>query len=187
MNSCGTSSYSEYFSGSVKKNPQVDISASPSTEVCQGEIIVLDATTENAEDYFWYPGDHFDVPVIEVDSAGHNEGHKTMFVDVTSAFGCTTTDSVSLFFAVCTQQPDHQNSGLSISPNPARKQIHIRYHKKADITLINATGEVVRKTRHPFHEIPELVMNISELRPGAYYLHIESGSYAEVKKLIFMP
>ncbi|MGM0566162.1 MAG: T9SS type A sorting domain-containing protein [Bacteroidota bacterium] len=187
MNSCGTSDKSEYFSGSVKENPQVDISASPSTEVCQGEIILLDATTDEAEDYLWYPGDYFDVPVIEVDSSGHDQGHKTMFVDVTDTFGCTATDSISLFFAVCTHQPDQEHLPLSVSPNPARDQISIQYHKEADITIMNATGKVVRKTVHSFDEIPQLTMKISELQPGTYYLRLKSGSYLEVRKLIFIP
>ncbi len=187
MNSCGTSDKSEYFSGSVKENPQVNISATPSTEVCQGEIIVLDATTDEAEDYSWYPGDFWDVPVIEVDSSGHDQGHKTMFVDVTDTFGCTGSDSIQLFYSVCTHQPSREHLPLFVSPNPAKDKLAIQYHKEAVITVMNATGKIVKKTVHPFDKTPQLTMNIRQLQPGTYYLRLKSGNYVEVRKLIFIP
>jgi N-acetylmuramoyl-L-alanine amidase len=82
---------------------------------------------------------------------------------------------------------------LSISPNPAMGQVHVRYFLPAKqaqapaMELTNAQGRQVR--RLPILSgtgWQEIVLNVEGLSPGLYFLRLRSDSSVQVRKLVVM-
>ncbi|MEA3505121.1 MAG: T9SS type A sorting domain-containing protein [Bacteroidota bacterium] len=178
-NNCGDSYYSDYLYGVIHETPAVNIFASPDTIVCNNQTITLDATTQLASSYLWFPNNE-ETAIISVDSTGNNSGkvfRKILFTDI---YGCTNSDSINVYFTVCTDIFDDSNTSaeIKISPNPAKKYINIYSNSaiyNADIEIQSNKGETIESLKNKtITKNNPLHININNYAAGIYFVKVES-------------
>jgi len=186
MNECGLSDYSESFQGNYYPSPEAEIEAIPDSIACMNQTITLDATAPNISSYLWQPGGFLssEITVASTDFPGNEE---TYSVTVTDIYGCSDTDNIEVLFTECTSvTEDKFKEEAKITPNPATDFINITYHKKAQITILNSQGKLLRKIRHNFIMKPKKRMSVSEFPPGIYFIRIESNNSLHIHKFVHL-
>ena len=97
-------------------------------------------------------------------------------VDIDGKF--TYSEIVKLWF-------DKATGSLSIYPNPATNIVNIKYESNRETAVINvydAAGKWVKLYRLPASS--NLSLNVSELAPGTYTIHISDGVDSQTGKLV---
>jgi len=186
MNECGLSDYSESFQGNYYPSPEAEIEAIPDSIACMNQTITLDATAPNISSYLWQPGGFLssEITVASTDFPGNEE---TYSVTLTDIYGCSDTDNIEVLFTECTSvTEDKFKEEAKITPNPATDFINITYHKKAQITILNSQGKIMRKIRHNFIMKPKKRMPVSEFPPGIYFIRIESNNSLHIHKFVHL-
>jgi hypothetical protein len=115
----------------------------------------------NYSNYKWYTNDYYEVGFYNIDETKGNS--MTFFKSET---------------VVGTSSPDFKPNFI-ISPNPASQTICIEGWVTPDrIEILDLTGSLV------FSGTGSKVIQISDLKPGLYFVRIFSGNQTELKKLI---
>ncbi len=149
------------------------------TAIETGTTLTLDAGSFTS--YYWSTGET--TQTIVVDSAA------TYLVEVTSANGCTNTDSiaVTLFINV----DEHSNGTIPVYafPNPATEEINLNIlsssSENAIIKMIDATGkEILRNDIKLVNGINQFNLQISSVASGFYYLQVLTKNNSRVMKIV---
>lgn len=81
------------------------------------------------------------------------------------------------------------NGSLSVFPNPADKEIYVAIHgfnlENASLSVIDITGRTVMLTDISNHySAAPLMVNISSLSPGIYFVNLKNGSSQITSKIV---
>ncbi|HEY9113117.1 MAG TPA: T9SS type A sorting domain-containing protein [Bacteroidales bacterium] len=121
----------------------------------------------------------------EITVSWGGEGNGSVSVEVVSSDGCTgTSEDFPVMIDDCTGlQEIGGNDALSVYPNPAQNQLNVVYNsataKQYSLQIFNTAGVIVysEKMSGNGNEISTAI-NISELKPGMYFIRINSGNTA---------
>jgi hypothetical protein len=83
---------------------------------------------------------------------------------------------------------DVPNGGIILSPNPAREQLVVTLDENnrtgnTTVTLLNVMGQTVA-TATIGSETTQTIIPLAQLARGAYFVRVQSGTYANVQRLI---
>lgn len=184
INDCGAGNLSEAFEGVIRRNPEPEISAYPSSVVCYSETIQLEGTFMHDSLYQWSPGNFPDTSVIVVDSSGHINGNKTMYLAATNIFGCQASDSIDLHFTICTGIERNPQEAFKVWPVPSDEYIFISYHKNAEVGIFNQQGKALFQKRHPFNNQHVLKVDVRSFPTGVYFVRLKGGTFALNRKIV---
>ena len=102
-------------------------------------------------------------------------------VAITNVYGCSV-GVPACFGAVET----YSHQSISISPNPANDQLILHSSKNIDdgvISITNVLGQVAAPVMHE-QRGAEVPIDVSGLRPGIYFLRLQTKKEALIKKFI---
>lgn len=143
----------------------------PDGESYQGPAIaaVVNESVGNGDGYY-------NLIVEDVTSIGFNEQDKDVLLE-TDIYDCVKSAS--------SMQSDNQSdfgNSLVIYPNPATDLVHIQlgnyYEEVKSISILSVEGKIV--ARQEVNSKASINMNISNLKPGLYFVEIGSS----IKKLV---
>jgi hypothetical protein len=90
------------------------------------------------------------------------------------------TQSKDSFKTATIGSGENQNE-INVFPNPAKNLVHVSGEGLVKIQLINQTGQVVYENNQPESMT---TINLSSIKPGIYFVKINSLSEVITKKLI---
>jgi len=163
--------------------PDVSISLSGSTVICPGQTLTISVPFDPNTTYVWKKYGNILAGEISnsitVNSAGKYK------VIATSQYGCSKTSAVVdvTIGTVCRiasfDEPEAEKT-FKFYPNPATDQITIESELElGEIQVFNSIGSLVlQKTLDSTEEI----LNISELKPGVYFVKMGQKTLRLVKK-----
>lgn len=163
--------------------PDVSISLSGSTVICPGQTLTISVPFDPNTTYVWKKYGNIlageTSNSITVNSAGKYK------VIATSQYGCSKTSAVVdvTIGTVCRiasfDEPETEKT-FKFYPNPATDQITIESELElGEIQVFNSIGSLVlQKTLDSTEEI----LNISELKPGVYFVKMGQKTLRLVKK-----
>ena len=80
------------------------------------------------------------------------------------------------------------NNGVSIYPNPASKQLTVKFNKplatNTQINITDVTGRTIMSIGNKFENNSSATVDISNLTTGIYFIRIETNSTTQVVKFI---
>lgn len=162
----------------VIAKPVVVTTPATSTVICKGQNIPLKAT--GATSYAWSPGGSGSTIVVSPTIT-------TTYTVIGTASSCTSTPGTILVtVSLCTGLEDlSSHNDISLYPNPSNGMITVSSFAntgKLDISVINTLGQIVRteNSKNP----KELVMDVSELSKGVYYVKVQMSDGARIIKVI---
>ena len=130
----------------------------------------------NENTYLWHDGTQLPTHVIS------EEGIYS--VVVTSASGCTATDSIDV--KVCPLGIDENSSEINIYPNPAYGYFDISSSQQggAEITIYNSAGALVFKEMRVFPEAGSVRVASDNFAAGIYAVRIISEGKSVILRLV---
>jgi len=154
------------------------------TFVCDDNILTLDAGG-GFDSYVWSTGET--TQAITLDSTGYGPGTAVFWIDVTKN-GCTSRDSVTIVFTLCTGITDNVKNTTLIEPNPTPGIFNIHfndYNGKVRLSILTIQGkslydEELYMTGQPFIK----QMNLSHLPKGVYFIKVQDNNSMFVSKLV---
>lgn len=109
------------------------------------------------------------------------EGYGSIVVNAISSEGCNgTSDNFPVMIDDCTGLDENQDSEspLSVYPNPAQNKLNIAFNmndlKKYSVTIFDAKG--MKFYEENIHSTDNVTLNIELMKPGLYFLTINSGN-----------
>ena len=164
----------------------ITIAATPSTTVCGGEEIQLDATHPAAETYYWEPSGKTG-STITIDSSGIGYGSQHVKLTVTDTNDCTITEEIDIEFTNCTGIDNPGATEMLIYPNPASEKFTVEvsgYTGEMQISLYNAIGKLIsKKDPIDIHGNMKSRIPVNGLSNGLYYVQVQCGRDVYVKKV----
>jgi PKD repeat protein len=172
----------------IQVGPVVTITTTPGDSTCWYEPITLDATTPNAISYLWVPGG-YTTPSITVNGGSLGVGSHEFTVTVTSADGCITDKSHTIYFDACTGFGDEPQTPVTrIYPNPSGGKFTLELSGSStgfvDLQVINTLGIPVYEENHLAVSgslVKQMKVNIPA---GVYFVVIQDGDQKTIHKLI---
>jgi hypothetical protein len=171
----------------VTIHPVPSVELGKDTVLCYYHEIVLDAGNPGST-YLWSTGE--DSQAITVDSTGMVAGLKTVSVDVTSADGCMSSDTIYVSFIECLSIDENAISEeLQVYPNPGDGRFAITLDSdkaiKGTLILTSTSGKVVYQKKDILL-VPgsHQNVNLQMLPDGVYTLHFISENKLYQKRLI---
>ncbi len=167
----------------VAAAPNVDLG--PDTTICHTCTIVLDAGNIGST-YKWYREGVATGIVTRTNTVGV-EG--TYSVEVTSGFGCMSTDSIVISYNTGLADVAGNINGLLIYPNANNKVFNIDFtvNQKTNttVTITNIIGEVVySENLNDFSGKYTKQISLESSSSGVYFVKVQSGESAETMKVI---
>ena len=149
------------------------LASSSSPSICSGESVTL--TANGASSYTW--------------DTGSNNASFVVNPTVTTTYSvngvngtCSGTANVTVIVNACTGIHENNNSiNYSIYPNPTIERVTILIMKRANLTITDMLGKLIREI-----ELKEGTnsVNIEELSDGVYYFNIKQSGNSVTKKII---
>ncbi len=142
--------------------------------------------------YLWDFGDGTTSTDVNPSHSFTDFGIYPVVLVVTSPDGCTsaTTQQITVLDGTTGLESDVVNNQISIFPNPAMDQLTVSFDldspQKLDMTLVDLRGAVVKKIAEQPYLNTRVVVDISGLSAGIYYLKINNEELQVVKKLVIM-
>jgi len=170
---CGADSVASTFN--LVNNPVVNLGYD--TTLTIGEILNLDAgNTGNT--FIWSTGE-----TTQQISVSGPVGTGIIWVQVTSADGCTANDSITINFVAGISQV--ASAYFQLSPNPVTDEITIHSKKAIDnIRIENMPGELLFQKEFGHRHVADVSIPAAFLPPGIYLARIRSGNEIHVLKFI---
>ncbi|MNJ85798.1 Bacterial Ig-like domain (group 2) [compost metagenome] len=107
-------------------------------------------------------------------SAGNPTIKDSLLITISGQFGLSVTEDVL--------------SAMEIYPNPAQTAIYVQLnqnHAAVNLKLSDSKGSIVYESKVAENELFEgLKIDVTNLQPGVYYLHLNSVDFQTVKKVI---
>ncbi|TSA24693.1 MAG: T9SS C-terminal target domain-containing protein [Bacteroidetes bacterium] len=172
----------------IMVGPSGNINSSPSDTTCWYQPITLDATDPIADSYLWEPGGAT-TPSITVDAGNLGLGAHTFTVTVTSAGGCESTGTHTIFFDEClgvNDQPGTINASVYPNPSNGNFMLELNAPRKStvDIQVVNTLGTSVYEEKG-IQVNGKLLKNFNlNLNNGIYFVVIRTGSEKTIQKLL---
>ncbi|HNQ61571.1 MAG TPA: T9SS type A sorting domain-containing protein [Bacteroidia bacterium] len=147
---------------------------------CFGKSLLLEA---GSNDYSYKWSDNSTAATLEVQESG------IYSIEVTNDKGCLNKGQISVNFENCNDKDSkYANSkNLTLYPNPASDNATLllpgSYDEGYSISLMDPGGRLIETFEGGKSETTELSLNLSNIKPGVYFLLIHSGS--EVQSLKF--
>ena len=157
----------------VNELPVVELGSD--TLLCYYHDITLDAGNPGGT-YLWSTGDVS--KTITVDSTGMVSGMKTVFVDVLSADGCFSSDTIHLSFMECLGLEEKQViSDLQVYPNPGdglfTAMADVKAPVRGELTVTNNNGARVFRNDDLWLEPGvRFEINLQTLPDGVYTVQV---------------
>ena len=149
------------------------------TLLCYYHEVLLDAGNPGSS-FLWSTGE--ESGTILVDSSGMVAGMKTVYVEVTSAEGCLSSDTLRITFIECLGVDERNMAGaLQVFPNPGNGLFTIipdvEHPTRAVLRVINNTGVTVYEEKDILLEPgAKLELDLRELPEALYTLQILSSN-----------
>jgi len=103
-------------------------------------------------------------------------------------FNAESDKTLTAYFEVVSGVDELENSiDLSVFPNPAIKQINIKLannYQMLNISLIDNSGKLIKELLVNGKNNDVVIIPVEELAPGIYFLRINNGAVADVRKVI---
>jgi hypothetical protein len=165
---------------SVNPLPNVNASSNVLTSSCHNDPVTLTAT--GAFFYLWTAPFLYNSqnPITLQPPVGMH----TFTVTGTDANGCVNSAMVSLLVEICSGISESSAPwDLRVFPNPGSGILNVIIDNGAEktITMHDALGRVVKNT---LSSEAHTQINISDLNPGLYYMHVKCGHDSKVIKVI---
>ncbi len=144
--------------------------------VVMSQVFMLDADS-GFSSYQWSTGDTTQTIVVTVDGM--------YSVVVTSAAGCTASDTITVAFDFSNSVIERQDDFfVQVSPNPFSEsaEIKVRVSEKGTLEIVNAMGEIMAQEN--LSEGLNIITFRESLAGGVYFLKVESGKENFTKKLV---
>ncbi len=157
--------YNNQCSDTVQNKPTTGI---PDTIICMNTNIQLIANPNNVY-YQWQNGSHSNVYPINYSAAGTD----SLFAVVYNG-KCYWTDTIVVHINDCTGVEETKENPLLVYPNPADDIINIsmpQYCKDAQLTLLNATGQIQFSTSF---SSKAYTLDVSHYAPGMYIVLLKT-------------
>ncbi len=164
------------------------------TSVCRGwEVTFTDDSFDSITSRSWefqggIPAASSDTnPVVRYDSSG------TFDVKLTVSSGARTSTIMKqqyIHVGQCSGEAElsREPALFRIFPNPAAEEVTIELNRSVNgnckLMLLDLTGRKVREVRHQFSLENKVVMDLSGLKKGLYFLSIRAGNESSTQKLI---
>lgn len=168
--------------------PAAPVNIGPDQTMCLWQTVVLDATMAGAASYLWTPGNSTN-PTMSC--YGHEMGAGTheIGVTVTYANGCVVSDQVLMTVEVCASIGENSKElKLVLHPNPATNVLNIQLNGNAEnVTyhLLNYQGQVIYSSNNlQVDGLYQQQLDLSTYAKGIYYLRLNSGKNAIVRKVV---
>jgi hypothetical protein len=150
------------------------------SKICAGETVSL--TANGAVTYTWV-AHNFE---LHGSSAYVSPGVTTNYqVKGTDANGCVSTATVEQVVVICTgiQQVSGTGNPIKVYPNPNTGEFTVELNNGAEKTVevIDPTGRVVMASTSADDAV---MINISQLANGVYYLKVRSSNSVELIKVV---
>lgn len=138
--------------------------------------------------YLWSTGDTNQIVIIDGTAMG--VGSHPVWVKVTTAYGCTNTDTMMLEIENCqsiTEISDDYN--ISIFPNPSNGMFIIRFEtdhsEKVQIEILSLQGALI-KTEEVFVSSPnfEHQIDMSSKSKGVYLIRLRSENLLRIERIV---
>lgn len=178
----GCTGFAQVQIGFINPSPVVDLGAD--TALCPGATLLLDAGS-GPYTYLW--SDNSTLQTLSVSSAG------TYAVLVRDINGCEAFDAIQVSYVPC-QRPFSIKShdalhNFTISPNPTGSSVWLSYPGLAardhiDLLLMDVLGSIHLTRELAASDNNQVQLDLSNLSPGIYYLHIRTSGRSEVLRLV---
>ncbi len=169
-------------------NPFPVVELGQDTVICKDQILTLDAGSDGAL-YLWSNGET--TQAISVDTNNFDVGIHNIWVEVTSEYGCMTTDNIDVEIKNCYFGINEifTKTQIQVYPNPNKGEftLHIQSteRQKVNIRLLNASGNEIYSIRNlEIGNEFSKEFNLQSISSGIYMLLIEKGDLYKMKKII---
>ncbi len=148
------------------------------TLLCISDTLVLDPGAVGA--YLWHDGST---------ATTHTVGEGWVWLTVTNTEGCSTTDSLFVLRDDCgTGLMETAGMSMRVVPQPAVDVVRIHLPSSVpgpvELTLLNATGAVVRRSGP--HALPVITLDLQSLPSGVYLLLVRAPGAGQWSHRIVM-
>jgi hypothetical protein len=185
VNDCGMGDMSDELEITMHALPEVDLGMDMT--VCANEIITLDAGNTGAT-FMWSTGETSQT--IQVDTTGVGIGSVEVWVEVTDANTCASTDTITIQFDDCTGITDYADQwGVTVYPNPSDGVFSVEIKSQStapvSVTLFNTFGsEVYRKDNLSISGVQAIDFDLNEKPEGIYLLNIKGDGINMIRKVV---
>ena len=167
--------------------PVVDLGADTAFCGQDGTAITLDAGNEGSS-YSWSTGD--DGQTITVNKDNFDYGSHTISVDVVTADGCTSSDTVTVNLKDCTSIGENSaNVKMDVFPNPNKGSFILELNSvsadRVTIKIVNVAGAVVFEQRDiVVNGNYRQQINLTDFSKGVYSISVFGSDYQLNKKIV---
>ncbi|MBP9882139.1 MAG: T9SS type A sorting domain-containing protein [Chitinophagales bacterium] len=180
MSVCG-SALSDGYVITVNKNPIAGITAGGPTTFCEGDSVLLTASTGSGLSYQWFKGSTELANATSSSYSAKLQGKYNCLITKNST-GCSSTSNKITVTIPC-KTGTASFADVSVYPNPATTFVTIETNSIASktISIQNALGQTLRF----FHATDEIIhLNIESLPAGVYSIQISNGENVTSQKFI---
>ena len=168
---------------SLIESPEIDLGED--FTLCVDDITLLNAGSGYAS-YLWSNGNDKPHQWVTHEEFGPESN---IWVEVTNEYGCSARDTVIVTFDACLDAdlPESPLEDLLIYPNPASSKVSVSFFNPdanpATLRIVDQRGQMVKTENVKTAGDLTFTMDISELKPGLYYLMVETRNGRLVKPL----
>jgi len=156
------------------------------------EAVRFNNISVTGESYLWDFGDGTTSSEVDPGHTFTDFGIYSVRLTVTSPNGCTsaTTQQITVLDGITGLTSDLINNQINLFPNPAMDQLTVSFEldspQELDLTLVDPRGAVIKKiAKQPYLNTP-LMIDLSGLSVGIYYLTMNNKELQVVKKVVIM-
>ncbi len=162
-------------------DPLPFVSLGNDTTLCYYHELYLDAGNPGST-YLWSTGET--TQTIMVDTTGMVQGAKEIWIEVTTAKNCTSTDNLNINFIECTGIDENSGMNIAVYPNPGEGRFTVQLNNKqtftGDLKVMNSSGLMVfEKKQMEILPGDQVDLDLSTLPNGVYLLQVtgKPGTY----------
>lgn len=168
----------------LEVSPSPEFALGIDTTICNYHQLNL-TIEEEFVSYEWSDGTTQNA--FTIDSTNSALGANTFWVRVEGDNGCKTTDSIFVMLDQCFGIEEISAGLIKIYPNPANQYVVVESgsNRMEFVKVLDASGKLIyHKTLSGNTERNELMIDVSDWKPGTYFIHVNIDKYNVAKKLI---
>lgn len=155
------------------------------TTLCSNETILLDAGNPGAT-YSWWNGSSTSTHLVDSTFVG-GVGTANFWVNVTDINGCSSRDTISVTWSICTGIDQIENISMTIMPNPTNGVFTVDFGGLTGSTYVeisDLTGKVAISETLNLTGIERASYDLSAYAKGIYNIRIVNNSQVAVRKIV---